>query len=489
MSTYNRRTPDRPGEPNRGRGTNVRSSDSVNKVPNKAFTKWSGSPARYKTIGQNVLDTILTGHLTQEQAEAYQQYFRIEEISDLLRSAHQQKTDVTSLLPSGNLKDNPQFQRDPSPPPKYDNQGNRVNTREARTKIFLEKERHYLVETAAGAIKNYVAPLDYRKPTKTYEKIYIPVKDYPDINFVGLLLGPRGNTLRQLQENSGARLAIRGKGSVKDGKSTSTNNDDDDSNTALSSSSFANPNLNSNADDLHVVITSDSQAKIAKAIKLTNEVIEKAISSPFGQNDLKRGQLRELAVLNGTLRETKPYVPESERERRPNNRPVIDVSSIVCQNCGKVGHFARDCIMTPNDKNVAVHSQGTLKNNNDNNTYIPNKGSYSQPGQNDATKRTFSSNEPSEESIPPWKKQKPQIHLPPWQKAQTRTNSNLTPPPPGMPSLPTIPSKLPPPPPGIQIKPPPPPAMQAKPPPPGIQFKPPPPGMQSKPPPPPAPSS
>lgn len=32
-------------------------------------------------------------------------------------------------------------------------------------------------------IPNYNPPQDYRRPTKTQEKVYVPVNDYPEINF------------------------------------------------------------------------------------------------------------------------------------------------------------------------------------------------------------------------------------------------------------------------------------------------------------------
>lgn len=35
---------------------------------------------------------------------------------------------------------------------------------------------------------NYHAPADYRRPAKTIEKIYVPVNDYPEINFSKLTL-------------------------------------------------------------------------------------------------------------------------------------------------------------------------------------------------------------------------------------------------------------------------------------------------------------
>lgn len=282
-------------------------------------TKWAGTSARFVQIGGAKLDTIITGHLTQEQIVAYQQYFRVEEISDLLRKSGRGASQLLSVLPSAKAEN---YRRDPSPPPQYDQNGNRTNTRELRTLNDLKTERHGLVEAALTSIKNYDPPADYNKPAKTSEKLYIPAKEYPDINFVGLLLGPRGNTLRQLQENSGAKLAIRGKGSVKDGKLS-----------------------NSQEDELHVVISAETTARIQKAIQLTNEVIEKAISSPFGQNDLKRDQLRELAVLNGTLRESKPYVPPDMFNQAKSSS--VDITLIVCRICGNVGHYSRDCKLKP----------------------------------------------------------------------------------------------------------------------------------------------
>lgn len=35
-------------------------------------------------------------------------------------------------------------------------------------------------------------------------------------NFVGKLLGPRGNSLKRLQEETGAKMSILGKGSMRD---------------------------------------------------------------------------------------------------------------------------------------------------------------------------------------------------------------------------------------------------------------------------------
>lgn len=39
----------------------------------------------------------------------------------------------------------------------------------------------------------------------------------PGYNFFGLIIGPRGNTQKRLQKETNTRIAIRGRGSVKEG--------------------------------------------------------------------------------------------------------------------------------------------------------------------------------------------------------------------------------------------------------------------------------
>jgi len=46
-------------------------------------------------------------------------------------------------------------------------------------------------------------------------KIPIPVDKYPQYNFVGRLLGPRGSTLKQMQRETGTWIRIRGRGSMR----------------------------------------------------------------------------------------------------------------------------------------------------------------------------------------------------------------------------------------------------------------------------------
>lgn len=54
------------------------------------------------------------------------------------------------------------------------------------------------------------------------EKIYVPIDEHPEYNFVGRLLGPRGMTAKQLEQETGCKIMIRGKGSMRDKKKVSS---------------------------------------------------------------------------------------------------------------------------------------------------------------------------------------------------------------------------------------------------------------------------
>jgi splicing factor 1 len=110
----------------------------------------------------------------------------------------------------------------------------------------LEQERAYLIEKVFKIYPAFKPPYDYRpEQAKKTMKIYIPVQKYPDYNFIGLIIGPRGMTQKQLEKESGARILIRGKGSVKEGRANNQDNDD----------------------DLHVLITADTRKQLKRAGK------------------------------------------------------------------------------------------------------------------------------------------------------------------------------------------------------------------------------
>jgi len=133
-----------------------------------------------------------------------------------------------------------------------------------------------------------------------------------------------------METESQAKIAIRGKGSVKEGKGRS-----DAAHTS------------NQEEDLHCLIMADTEEKVNKAKALIHNVIETAASIPEGQNELKRNQLRELAALNGTLRDDENQACQNcgqighRKYDCPEQRNFT--ANIICRVCGNAGHMARDC--------------------------------------------------------------------------------------------------------------------------------------------------
>ena len=46
-------------------------------------------------------------------------------------------------------------------------------------------------------------------------RVVVPVKEHPKFNFVGKLLGPKGNSMKRLQEDTMTKMAVLGKGSMR----------------------------------------------------------------------------------------------------------------------------------------------------------------------------------------------------------------------------------------------------------------------------------
>ena len=72
----------------------------------------------------------------------------------------------------------PEEERSPSPPPVYDRNGIRQNTREMRTKERQTNRRQDVIEELIKRDPRYRPPPDYR-PSKKWKKIFIPEKQYP----------------------------------------------------------------------------------------------------------------------------------------------------------------------------------------------------------------------------------------------------------------------------------------------------------------------
>ncbi|XP_051161369.1 protein held out wings isoform X11 [Leptopilina boulardi] len=132
--------------------------------------------------------------------------------------------------------------------------------------------------------------------TTLTEKVYVPVKEHPDFNFVGRILGPRGMTAKQLEQETGCKIMVRGKGSMRDKKKEEQNR--------------GKPNWEHLTDELHVLLTVEdtenrATLKLARAVE---EVKKLLVPQADGEDELKKRQLMELAIINGTYRDSNSKV-------------------------------------------------------------------------------------------------------------------------------------------------------------------------------------
>ncbi|KAG7027519.1 KH domain-containing protein, partial [Cucurbita argyrosperma subsp. argyrosperma] len=125
-------------------------------------------------------------------------------------------------------------------------------------------------------------------------RLEIPVDTYPNFNFVGRLLGPRGNSLKRVEVTTGCRVYIRGKGSIKD----------PDKEEKLR----GRPGYEHLNEPLHILIEGDLPVNIVDIrLRQAQEIIEELLKPVDESHDyIKRQQLRELAMLNSSFREESP---------------------------------------------------------------------------------------------------------------------------------------------------------------------------------------
>jgi KH domain len=333
----------------------------------------------------------------------------------------------------------------------YGPDGKRQNTRAVRYKEKYTTQRQDLLEKVLeltnqqqqgsgltmnalgtgglpGAGNNVLSGLlQYHKPTKKSEKIPVPVDKYPNYNFIGLIIGPRGKTQKELEAKTGCKIAIRGKGSVKEGARGRRDGTVD----------------TGDYEPLHVVVTGDDPRAVTAAATMIREML---IVIDDEKNVHKQQQLRELALLNGTLKDDNDgntnaalYCPIcAEKGHRAFECPKrFNVGSnnngpaVKCAICGDTSHPTRDCKLSN------VPSLGNTSSN----PNVPNENNI------DSEYQSFMAELDGKKSTT----QTP--------ATPTTTSSSLLPLPPPPPSDSIEPPILPPPPPFIQSSLPPPPPL------------------------------
>lgn len=209
------------------------------------------------------------------------------------------------------------------------------------------------------------------------KKIYIPVREHPDINFLGiiinmllllrecrkshtifscdwvtflgLIIGPKGASQKQMSESTGAKILIRGRGAQKDGSSSNTGHPDDE-------------------DELHVYLEGSDDA----VRKATVEI--ERLFNPEYANRIKQQQLG--SVGNSSAGQDSVYGPGSGDAyqielRVPNNMVGLIIGKggenivRIQSQLGVHAQIAKEHEMLPGETLRSIVLKGTPSNVNE----------------------------------------------------------------------------------------------------------------------------
>ncbi|KJP88144.1 hypothetical protein AK88_02261 [Plasmodium fragile] len=332
---------------------NLSPVEKLSDETSKKKSRWGNSSAR-----TNVENKVVPSKWGPEETKPYLPLPFVDlppgltpsQLDQFLRE--QRYDELTKKLNKGELEYVDPDIRPPSPPPIYDKNGSRINTREARVRNCMIEEYHRLVEYLLKHVDGFVAPPNY-KPIKKVRKIEIPIDKYPEYNFMGLIIGPRGCNHKRLEAESGAQISIRGKGTVKEGKKT-------DHQTEIEANM-----------PKHVHISADSEECVEKAVSLITPLLD-----PFHplHDEYKKKGLEQLALVNGIninqLDVQRCSMCNSSSHMTfecPENMNLQNFKKpeIKCNLCGDHGHITLDC-------KLAKHNNGSTDLD-----HSPEKGSAS----------------------------------------------------------------------------------------------------------------
>ena len=135
---------------------------------------------------------------------------------------------------------------------------------------------------------------------KIKKKIYIPKKT--GINYVGLLIGPKGTYQKRLQQQSGCKILVRGKGTQKEGM----------------------PPQPDDNEEKHVLIIGDTEENIQRAVHLVEKILfaDEATRTKIKEEQIKASQeIRTELLLKDTSLPLSSGPPLEEHLMTPYGPP------------------------------------------------------------------------------------------------------------------------------------------------------------------------
>lgn len=161
-------------------------------------------------------------------------------------------------------------------------------------------------------------PTDY-KPLKKFKKIYLndTAMNDTNANYMGRIIGQGGSTQKIIEQRSGCKIAVRGRGA-----------------------NSANKDIYENYDRLHVLITADTDEQLDQGVAEIQRILN-------GQEDeeLKSARERSLMLMQGIFNENfcENCHEEGHRTWACPHELTHTRNIIKCSICGEISHPTSDC--------------------------------------------------------------------------------------------------------------------------------------------------
>lgn len=123
---------------------------------------------------------------------------------------------------------------------------------------LLELERREVIGEILKLNPSYKAPPDYR-PILKEARVPIPVKEYKGYDFIGLIFGPGGDTVKRLEKETGAKVQVYGTKAVTGEKGEVTLSDANDNPSAY--------------EELYFLVSADTFEKVDATVALIELLI------------------------------------------------------------------------------------------------------------------------------------------------------------------------------------------------------------------------
>ena len=205
----------------------------------------------------------------------------------------------------------------PNIQPQLNNNDNQQPQSPSHNSIFHSQPQNQINNTPIATNNNQFFPAMYPPPIpiniltptqniinndsmKIKKKIYIPKKT--GINYVGLLIGPKGTYQKRLQQQSGCKILVRGKGTQKEGM----------------------PPQPDDNEEKHVLIIGDTEENIQRAVHLVEKILfaDEATRTKIKEEQIKASQeIRTELLLKDTSLPLSSGPPLEEHLMTPYGPP------------------------------------------------------------------------------------------------------------------------------------------------------------------------